>query len=225
MKTLYKAIALWAVERGEDQFYRLCCSQSDHEPEIGVGPQDESFIIYTSGTTGRPKGVITPHRMVAWNAYNTVASWQLSENDISSIFTPLYHAGGLGAFLMPIMLAGGTIVVHRDFDPSEVWRVIEQERCTVVLGVPTIWKILADAPEFRSADLSAVHCFFSGGAPLPRHLIDVYRNRGVVLRQGYGLTEVGVNCFSMSDDEAWTPYSRILGRFVYRRRPGRGEKN
>ena len=167
-------------------------------------PDDPYCLLYTSGTTGRPKGVITPHRMVAWNAYNTVACWQLSEDDVSPIFTPLYHAGGLGAFLMPILLAGGTIVLHREFDASEVWRVIEEERCTVVLGVPTIWKMLADAPEFKTAGLGRVRWFISGGAPMPRHLVDIYRERGIVMRQGYGLTEVGVNCFAMSDDEAWT---------------------
>jgi fatty-acyl-CoA synthase len=93
-------------------------------------------------------------------------------------------------------------VLHRSFDAAEVWRVIEQERCTVVLGVPTIWKLLSDAPEFASAKLDHVRWFISGGAPLPMHLVDVYRKRGVVLRQGYGLTEVGVNCFAMTDEEA-----------------------
>jgi fatty-acyl-CoA synthase len=166
-------------------------------------PDDPYCLLYTSGTTGRPKGVITPHRMVGWNAYNTVACWQLTEDDVSPIFTPLYHAGGLGAFLTPILLAGGTIVLHRDFDAAEVWRVIEEERCTVVLGVPTIWKMLADAPEFKTAELDHVRWFISGGAPMPRHLVGVYRERGVVMRQGYGLTEVGVNCFAMSDEEAW----------------------
>jgi len=166
-------------------------------------PEDPLCLLYTSGTTGRPKGVITPHRQVAWNAYNTVTCWQLSEDDVSSIFTPLYHAGGLGAFLTPLILAGGTIVLHSDFDASEVWRTIEAERCTVVLGVPTIWKMLADAPEFASVDLDHVRWFISGGAPMPRHLVGVYRERGVVMRQGYGLTEVGVNCFAMSDEEAW----------------------
>jgi len=172
-------------------------------------PDDPYCLLYTSGTTGRPKGVITPHRMVAWNAYNTVACWQLSEDDVSPIFTPLYHAGGLGAFLMPILLAGGTIVLHREFDASEVWRVIVEEHCTVVLGVPTIWKMLADAPEFATADLCSVRWFISGGAPLPRHLVGVFRDREVVMRQGYGLTEVGVNCFAMSDEEAWAKEGSI----------------
>ncbi|MEE4271911.1 MAG: long-chain fatty acid--CoA ligase [Thermoanaerobaculales bacterium] len=166
-------------------------------------PEDPFCLLYTSGTTGRPKGVITPHRMVSWNAYNTVACWQLGETDVSPIFTPLYHAGGLGAFLMPLILAGGTVVLHAGFDAAEVWGAIETEKCTVVLGVPTIWKMLSDAPEFATAELGHVRWFISGGAPLPRHLIDIFRERGVVLRQGYGLTEVGVNCFSMTDEEAW----------------------
>ena len=172
-------------------------------------PEDPYCLLYTSGTTGRPKGVITPHRQVAWNAYNTVVCWQLTEDDVSPIFTPLYHAGGLGAFLTPLMLAGGTVVLHAAFDAEEVWRVIADERCTVVLGVPTIWKMLVDSPEFETADLTHVRWLISGGAPLPRHLIDIFRKRGAVLRQGYGLTEVGVNCFAMSNEEAWTKAGSI----------------
>jgi fatty-acyl-CoA synthase len=200
-----RLVALDGEEDEEDLAWGALLSSigdGDHVPPV-CQPDDTYCLLYTSGTTGRPKGVITPHRMVAWNAYNTVTCWQLTECDVSPIFTPLYHAGGLGAFLTPILLAGGTVVLHREFDPSEVWRTVVDERCTVVLGVPTIWKMLADAPEFESADLGSVRWFISGGAPLPRHLVGVFRDRGVVMRQGYGLTEVGVNCFAMSDDEAW----------------------
>jgi len=165
-------------------------------------PKAPFALLYTSGTTGKPKGVIVPHRMVAWNAFNTALSWQLREDDVSPIFTPLYHAGGLGAFLLPIFAAGGTVVLHAGFDTSEVWRVLQQERCTVVLGVPTIWKLLLDAPEFAAADLSSVRWLISGGAPLPLYLIEAYQARGVVFKQGYGLTEVGVNCFAMTAAEA-----------------------
>ena len=167
-----------------------------------VDPEHPACLLYTSGTTGKPKGVIVPHRMVAWNAYNTAVCWDLHEDDVSPIFTPLYHAGGLGAFLLPIFAAGGTIVLHRGFDPAEIWDVIEREGCTVVLGVPTIWKLLADAPQFATADLSRVRWFISGGAPLPQAIIDTYQSRGVSFKQGYGLTEVGVNCFAMSVDDS-----------------------
>ncbi|MGB8012003.1 MAG: long-chain fatty acid--CoA ligase [Terriglobales bacterium] len=165
-------------------------------------PEDIYCLLYTSGTTGKPKGVKIPHRMVSWNGYNTATCWQLREEDVSPVFTPLYHAGGLAAFLVPIFVAGGTIVLHREFDAAEVWRTIERQRCTVMLGVPTIYKMLAEAPEFEHADLSHVRWFISGGAPLSVELIEIFRKRGVVLRQGYGLTEVGVNCFSMSSEES-----------------------
>jgi fatty-acyl-CoA synthase len=159
-------------------------------------------LLYTSGTTGKPKGVMIPKRQLYWNGYNTAINWGLRDDDVSPIFTPLYHAGGIAAFLIPIFCAGGTIVLHKSFDPAQVWRVIEQERCTVVLGVPTIWKMLMDAPEFAAADLSHARWFISGGAPLPQFIIDAYQQRGVVFKQGYGMTEVGVNCFTMTAEES-----------------------
>jgi fatty-acyl-CoA synthase len=159
-------------------------------------------LLYTSGTTGKPKGVIIPKRQLYWNGYNTVVNWGLREDDVSPIYTPLYHAGGVAAFLIPIFTVGGTIVLHKAFDASAIWRTIERERCTVVLGVPTTWKLLMEAPEFATADLSHVRWFISGGAPLPHFIIDAYRKRGVDMKQGYGMTEVGVNCFTMTVEES-----------------------
>jgi len=169
---------------------------------VCCAPEDLLCLLYTSGTTGRPKGVMLPHRMIGWNAYNTAVCWQLREDDVSSLYMPLYHTGGLNAFLMPIFAIGGTIILHSRFDPGEVWRTVEKEKCTVVLGVPTIFKMLMDAPEFEQADLSHVRWFISGGAPLPLYLIETFQKRGPAFKQGYGLTEVGVNCFSMTVEES-----------------------
>jgi fatty-acyl-CoA synthase len=168
-------------------------------------PADESTccLLYTSGTTGKPKGVMIPRRQLYWNGYNTTVNWSLREDDVSPVFTPLYHAGGLAAFLIPIFCAGGTIVLHKGFDVAEVWRTIEKERCTVVLGVPTIWKLLMDAPQFADVNLGHVRWFISGGAPLPQYIIDAYQRRGVVFKQGYGMTEVGVNCFTMTVEDSY----------------------
>ena len=165
-------------------------------------PDDLFALLYTSGTTGTPKGVMIPHRMIAWNAWNTVVNWQLRGDDVSAVFTPLYHAGGMAAFLMPIFAVGGTIVLHSKFDSTEVWNTIARERCTVVLGVPTLWKMLLEDPAFATTDVSSVRWFISGGAPLPDYLADAYRARGIAFTQGYGLTEVGVNCFALSPLEA-----------------------
>jgi len=191
--------------RGADfAFTRLASNEAASAPFVRerCDPEDLVALLYTSGTTGRPKGVMIPHRMVAWNGYNTVVCWQLRDDDVSPIFTPLYHAGALGAFLIPIFTIGGTIVLHAGFDPSEIWRTIQKERCTVVLGVPTIWKMLMDAPEFADADLSGVRALMSGGAPLPEYIARAFQKRGVVFKQGYGLTEVGVNCFATTIEDS-----------------------
>jgi fatty-acyl-CoA synthase len=160
-------------------------------------------LLYTSGTTGKPKGVMISRRMLYWNGYNTAVSWDLHDDDISPVFTPMYHAGGLAAFLIPIFTVGGAVVLHRTFDVTAVWRSIQQHRCTVILGVPTIYKLLMDAPEFATADLSHVRWLISGGAPLPQYIIAAYQQRGVAFKQGYGMTEVGVNCFTMTVDDSY----------------------
>ncbi len=173
-----------------------------HEPRSKASPEDVCCLLYTSGTTGKPKGVMIPHRMVAWNAYNTTMCWQLREDDVAPVFTPLYHAGGVAVFLLPLFAIGGTVVLHAGFDTAEILRTIHHERCTVVFGVPTIYKMLMEAPEFETADLSSVRWLISGGAPLPLYLIEAFQRRGLVFKQGYGLTEVGVNCFSMTVEES-----------------------
>jgi fatty-acyl-CoA synthase len=189
---LEDGVALESLARAEaGAFVRAAC-----------GPEDLYALLYTSGTTGRPKGVRIPHRMVAFNAYDTAVCWQLRESDVTPVFTPLYHAGGLGAFLLPVLAAGGAVVLHAAFDANEVWRTIEAEGCTVVLGVPTIFRLLMEAPGFRAASLSRLRWMISGGAPLPRDVLEAYQARGIVLKQGYGLTEAGVNCFTMTEEES-----------------------
>jgi len=165
-------------------------------------PEDIYCLLYTSGTTGAPKGVMLPHRMIAFNGYNTAACWGLREDDVAPVFTPMYHAGGLSVFLVPIFTAGGTIVLHETFDAGEVWRAITAEHATVVFGVPTIFKMLMDAPEFATTDVGSIRWCISGGAPLPAYIAERYRQRGIVFKQGYGLTEAGVNCFAMTEDDA-----------------------
>ncbi len=143
-----------------------------------------------------------PHRQIAWNAYNTVVSWQLRQSDRVQVYTPMYHAGGLTVFMTPLFAIGGSIVLHDGFDAAEVLRALRDYECTLLFGVPTIFKMLLDSPEFAAADFSHLRWCASGGAPLPLQLLRAYQKRGLVFRQGYGLTEVGVNCFAMSDEDS-----------------------
>jgi len=173
------------------------------QPATPIDEEQTACLLYTSGTTGKPKGVMIPRRQLFWNGYNTVVNWDLRYDDISPLYTPIYHAGGLAAFMIPIFTVGGTMILHRSFNVAEVWQSIEREKCTVVLGVPTIWKMLMEAPEFATANLDHVRWFISGGAPLPHYIIEAFQKRGVVFKQGYGMTEVGVNCFTMTVEDSY----------------------
>ncbi|MGF1613006.1 MAG: class I adenylate-forming enzyme family protein [Gammaproteobacteria bacterium] len=185
--------------------YEVALEQAaDSEPlRPALDAETPYCILYTSGTTGPPKGAVIPHRQVLWNCINTVASWGLSETDVSPVFTPLFHAGGLFAFLTPLLYLGGRIVMARGFDAEASLEAIERERCTVILGVPTLFQMWLNASAFSKVDVRHVRWFISGGASCPTPLMQAWREaKQVVFRQGYGLTEVGPNCFSMTDEDA-----------------------
>jgi fatty-acyl-CoA synthase len=200
---LYIGIGGAAVDGALDYDAGLAAASGAEPERPGLDPDDTYAILYTSGTTGRPKGALIPHRQILWNAINTVTSWGLTETDVSPVFTPLFHAGGLFAFLTPLFYVGGRIVLFRLFDLEAIFHAILDEECTVVLGVPTIYRMIMDSPGFPKADLSHVRFFISGGAALPPELVyEWLAAKGGVFRQGYGLTEVGANCFSMTDEES-----------------------
>ncbi len=196
---------------GESLDIYIKASAERPAPRHHAAPDDTCALIYTSGTTGKPKGVMLTQQMFGWNAINTVIGWRLRDDDVTSVFTPLYHAAGFGVFLLPLFSIGGRVVLHRRFDAEEVLRTLATERVTVVLGVPTIFKRLSEHPLFGELDLGALRWAISGGAPLPRYLIDRYGEAGVVLKQGFGMTEAGVNCFAMSCAEA-TAKAGSIGR-------------
>lgn len=166
-----------------------------------VHADDPLCLLYTSGTTGKPKGALIPHRQVVWNAIGTAASWGLGPDDVAPVLTPMFHAGGLFVFLTAMIHMGGRTVLAPDFDPAGSLRLIADEGCTVVLAVPAILQMWLDAE--GAPDLSRLRFFISGGAPCPPALIEAWHQRhGIVVRQGYGMTEVGVNCFAMTDADA-----------------------
>lgn len=171
-------------------------------PGEQVSPETPWCVLYTGGTTGRPKGAVLTHGSILWNALNTVLSWGLHPDDVAPIFTPLFHTGGLNVFALPLLLAGGTIVVPRRFDPGLALALLVQERVTLLFLVPTMFQMLADVPGFAEADLSSIRWAISGGAPCPDRLWDIYRSKVRVFKQGYGLTEVGPNNFATPDDWA-----------------------
>jgi fatty-acyl-CoA synthase len=178
-------------------------SNDDAFAPNSVSLEDPIMICYTSGTTGRPKGALLSHRQLVFNALSTDQAVGLSSCDSTLVFMPLFHTGGLNCLATPLLHYGGRVVVMPGFDAERALELAESERITLHMGVPTIFQMLAQSPSFARRDLSSARMALCGGAPCPLELIEAYRARGVLFRQGYGLTEVGPNCFSLTEDDAF----------------------
>jgi fatty-acyl-CoA synthase len=161
-----------------------------------------ALIIYTSGTTGRPKGALLSHRMLTWNSINTSVGWDITSEDVTTVNAPLFHTGGFNVLTLPLLHVGATVVMMRGFDAEEALRCIERHGCTIFFGVPTMFQMMLESARFEATDFSSLRYFISGGAPCPVPLIEAYQKKGVTFTQGYGLTEVGPNCFKLSLEDA-----------------------
>ncbi|MFF1423091.1 long-chain fatty acid--CoA ligase [Streptomyces sp. NPDC058280] len=160
----------------------------DVEP-APVGEDTLAALLYTSGSTGRPKGVMLTHGNLWWNCVNVWSLLDTRPDDVVLVAAPMFHIGGLNALTLPTLLRGGTVVVHRTFDPRACLDALVTHGVTGFFGVPAMFAALADLPEFPAADLSRLRCAVVAGAPVPPRLIRRYAGHGVLLQQAWGLTE------------------------------------
>lgn len=164
--------------------------------------EDTACLLFTGGTTGLPKGAMISHRMIAWNAFNTVIH-DATHNDIYLNVFPLFHTGGLFAYTSAQIIFGNTTILTRQFDAGQVLRLIEQERATYFAGVPTQYQMMMQHPDFQQADLSSLRFCTSGGAPLPVPVVEHYvSTKGIRFKQGFGMTEFGPGLFALAPEDA-----------------------
>jgi fatty-acyl-CoA synthase len=163
---------------------------------------DTACLLFTGGTTGTPKAAQISHRQIVWNTINSILGDVKGSDTFLNIF-PLFHAGGLFAFSLPILIQGGKIIQTKKFDADQVLSIIETEKVTTFGGVPSIFQLLTTARNWEKADLTSLRYCMSGGAPMPVALIKKYREeKNVVFRQGFGMTEFGPGVFSLSSADA-----------------------
>lgn len=175
--------------------------ERDSVPDEIMQADAAALVLYTSGSTGSPKGVILPHRQIFYNAMATSIAWELGASDIAPVASPLFHTGAWNVFATPLLYRGGRVVILDKFEPAEFMRALAEEECTVALTVPTQLVMLRECKEWGRA-LPALRAFWSGGAALPRSLAESVRAAGYALREGYGLTECGPNCFVVSASQS-----------------------
>ncbi len=163
---------------------------------------DTACLLFTGGTTGQPKAAQMSHRQIVWNTFTALLADVLGSDSFLNIF-PMFHAGGLFAFSIPLLILGGTVIQTKKFDPVQVLQVMEQEKVTIFGGVPTTFQMLSTAENWHDADLSSLRYCMSGGAPMPVTLIQKFqKEKGVVFRQGFGMTEFGPGVFSLASSDA-----------------------
>lgn len=167
-----------------------------------IEADDPIFLIYTSGTTAFPKGSIYTHKMLFWNSINTQMRLDLTANDRSLNCAPSFHTGSWNVLLTPFLHHGAYTLLMRKFDPSEILKALSEYRMTIWWAVPTMLKMMAEDPQFNSIDLSDLRYFVVGGEAMPIPLIEQWHEKGILIRQGYGLTEVGPNVTSLSHEDA-----------------------
>ena len=163
---------------------------------------DSVMILYTAGTTGLSKGVIITHKMLFWNSINTGLRLDLHSSDHTQSFAPFFHTGGWNVLFTPFLHHGASHTLLTQFDADLILQLMEQEKTTLLFGVPTMLQMMSDSPYFNKVDLSNVRYAIVGGAPMPIPLINIWHKKGIYIRQGFGLTEVGPNCFSLHQDDA-----------------------
>ena len=175
-------------------------------PDIDIDPDDDATILYTSGTTGHPKGAVSTHRAVtsslmAFAARNAVTNLADPPSDADEptekiqpalmLCVPLFHVTGLVPVMLGAFVNGSKLVMTYRWDPDRALELIERERVTNFVGVPTMSWDLLEAPTFAERDTSSLRSVGGGGAPMPAELVkriddNFARGRPSL---GYGMTE------------------------------------
>ena len=172
-------------------------------PEVDVTPDHDATILYTSGTTGHPKGAVSTHRAVVqalmgFGCKAALDRLRRSEDPpadapppVFILIVPLFHVTGCVPVMLSCFSAGLKLVMMYKWDADRALELIERERVTNFVGVPTQSFDLLESPRFAETDTSSLASIGGGGAPAPPELVkrvaSSFRGGGPSI--GYGMTE------------------------------------
>ena len=172
--------------------------------DIELRPDDAINIQFTSGTTGNPKGATLTHVNILNNGYQAGKGMALTTDDRLCIPVPLYHCFGMVLGVLAAVSHGATMVLPSPvYDPLSTLAAVQEEKCTALHGVPTMFVTELDHPEFASFDVSHLRTGIIAGAPCPEELmkriIGDMNMENVLI--GYGQTEVSpINHMTLPED-------------------------
>ena len=156
-----------------------------------LDPHDVVNMQYTSGTTGFPKGVMLTHYNIGNNGYWIGANQKFSEKDRVCLPVPLFHCFGCVLGVLAAVNHGTCMVILEGFDPLQVMASVEQEKCTALYGVPTMFIALLEHPLFNKFDFSSLRTGIMAGSNCPVHVMEqvIEKMHQKDITICYGLTE------------------------------------
>jgi len=174
------------------------------ERQDSLGPHDVVNMQYTSGTTGFPKGVMLSHHNIMNNGFWIGERQLLSEKDRLCLPVPLFHCFGCVLGVLAAVTHGTTMVIIENFDPVQVMSAVEEERCTALYGVPTMFISILEHKLFNKFDYSSLRTGIMAGSPCPIEVMKLVMEKMYMrdITICYGLTEGSpvTNQTSVDDD-------------------------
>ncbi len=175
-------------------YEELLTAESDDYQWPDLGEDSASALCYTSGTTGNPKGVLYSHRATVLHAYASALPdvMNLAARDVVLPVVPLFHANGWGsAYTAPMVGAKLVFPGPKLGDGKTLHQLMESEKVTVALGVPTVWLALLQYLRESGSTLSALERTIVGGSACPLAIMDEFREKhGVNTHHAWGMTEM-----------------------------------
>ena len=149
------------------------------------------LIVFTSGSTGDPKGAVLTQNAVHWNALNSRVMHDMRRSDRVATALPFFHVGGINIQTLPALQVGASVTVFSGFDAAEFIDVVESERPTLTVLVPTQMQQLMQLPNWGTCDLTSLRTVSTGSTIVSQDLIAAWADKGIPVVQVYGCTESG----------------------------------
>lgn len=153
--------------------------------------EDQCLLMYSSGTTGSPKGVIITHGMIEFTNAGAMRVGDARPDRVSLNNMPLFHIGGLQVTGLPSIWIGGCCVIMRMFDVDATLKAIDNPdlNIAVLFMVPAAYNAMRLHPSIDEIDFSRIEIALGGGETVPEPLSHFWLEKGLVIQEGYGMTE------------------------------------